>query len=202
MRIAIIGQKWLGAEVVKLAASFGKVVVAIGPEGDRMLREAAAMGGECFALAALSEPASLPGGLDVILSAHATWRIPASVRALARYTIGYHPSLLPLRPGRHAVPETIAGGDRVTGGTLFHLDDGYDTGPVAFQDWCFVPEGADAAGLWREALAPLGVELFEKALAHLAAYDFIPAERQPDLSATGASGNVEPMRALRGVEGA
>lgn len=45
----------------------------------------------------------------------------------------YHPSLLPLHRGQDAV-EAATGGDKVTGGTVFHLDEGFDTGPIAFQD--------------------------------------------------------------------
>ncbi len=47
--------------------------------------------------------------VDLILCAHAFVFVPATSAIKARYCIGYHPSLLPLHPGRHAVAEACCG---------------------------------------------------------------------------------------------
>ncbi|CAN7570123.1 formyltransferase family protein [Pararhizobium sp. LjRoot238] len=88
---------------------------------------------------------------------------------------------LPLHRGRNAVELTIAAGDRVAGGSVYHLTDEVDEGPIAFQDWCFVHRGENAGDLWRRALAPIGAELLVKAAGHLSAYGFIPADDQEKL---------------------
>jgi methionyl-tRNA formyltransferase len=48
-------------------------------------------------------------------------------------TIGYHPSLLPTMRGRAVIPWTILTGVAHTGGTLFWLDEGVDSGPTLSQ---------------------------------------------------------------------
>ena len=40
-------------------------------------------------------------------------------------------------------------GDAITGGTVYWMDDGADTGPIAAQDWCHIQPGDDAKKLWR-----------------------------------------------------
>ncbi|WP_176526932.1 formyltransferase family protein [Rhizobium subbaraonis] len=126
--------------------------------------------------------------LDLLIAAHAFVYIPAKLRAAAKWSIGYHPSLLPLHRGRDAVNATIQAGDRVAGGSVYHLDDGYDTGPIAFQEWCFVHEGEAAEQLWRRALAPMGAELLVRAAHYLSAYDFLPAaDQECDAHGRGAT---------------
>lgn len=44
--------------------------------------------------------------------------------------LGMHPSLLPVGRGRASIPWAIIKGLTNTGVTLFHLDDGVDTGPI------------------------------------------------------------------------
>ena len=57
--------------------------------------------------------------------------------------------------------------DPIAGGTVYWMDDGMDTGPIAAQDFCRVRPDDDAAILWQRRLAPLGLELLEKTLADL-----------------------------------
>lgn len=76
-------------------------------------------------------------------------------------------------------------GDRVVGGSVYHLSDGVDAGPIAAARHVVVPLGLTASELWREHLAPLGLDL----LADVASQDpaSLPAVRQ-DL----AAGSWEP----------
>jgi methionyl-tRNA formyltransferase len=107
--------------------------------------------------------------VDVIVAAHSHAFVGRKTRARARLAaVGYHPSLLPLHRGRDAVRWTIRDGDRVTGGSVYHLTDNIDAGPLAAQDFVFVPPGSTADTLWRDHLAPLGVALIVKTLADLA----------------------------------
>lgn len=60
--------------------------------------------------------------------------VKAEFRAIAPGgVIGYHPTLLPAMRGRAALGWTIALGLRETGSTLFWIDEGVDTGPIALQ---------------------------------------------------------------------
>jgi methionyl-tRNA formyltransferase len=119
--------------------------------------------------------------VDLIICAHAFVFVPDWIRRQARCCIGFHPSLLPLYRGKTSVADAIAAGESVTGGTVYHLTDEMDGGPIAFQDWCFIQEGETPADLWRRALAPMGLELIIKAADYLARYGFIPAEEQQHL---------------------
>ena len=49
-----------------------------------------------------------------------------------------HPALLPSFPGAHGVRDALAYGVRVTGCTLFTVDEGVDTGPIIAQRACEV----------------------------------------------------------------
>jgi methionyl-tRNA formyltransferase len=164
MRIALCGQKWLGAETLALlAARPGIEITAVcAPPGDRLAAAAAAAG-----LPLLPGPGALAGaaGLDLILCAHAHDFVPAPARAAARLgALGYHPSLLPRHRGRDAVRWTIHMRDPIAGGTVYWLEEGADTGPIAAQDWCFVLPGETAETLWRRELGPMGLRLIARAL--------------------------------------
>jgi methionyl-tRNA formyltransferase len=112
----------------------------------------------------------IPEGTDVILAAHSHAFLGRATRARARVAaLGYHPSLLPLHRGRDAVRWTIRDGDKVSGGSVYHLTDHTDAGPLAAQEHILVPPGATAESLWRDHLAPLGVALILRVLDDLAA---------------------------------
>ncbi|MEU3369259.1 formyltransferase family protein [Streptomyces sp. NPDC006660] len=111
----------------------------------------------------------IPDGVDVIVAAHSHAFLGRRTRARAAVAcIGYHPSLLPLHRGRDAIRWTIRDGDKVTGGSVYHLTERTDAGPLAAQEHLLVPPGSTAQSLWREHLAPLGVRLLLKVVADLA----------------------------------
>ncbi|HTI28277.1 MAG TPA: phosphoribosylglycinamide formyltransferase [Kutzneria sp.] len=58
-----------------------------------------------------------------------------------------HPALSPAFPGAHAVRDALAYGVRVTGCTVFLVDNGVDTGPVVAQEAVPVEPGDDEATL-------------------------------------------------------
>jgi methionyl-tRNA formyltransferase len=165
MRVFLIGQKWLGAEVLELLRRrHHDVVGCCAPEGDRLFKAA----GDLALPPARLTPDGLPDGLDLIVCAHAHIFVKAELRARARLgALGYHPSLLPRHRGRDAVVWTVKMGDPIAGGSIYWLDDGADTGPIAAQEHCFVHPGETADELWRRALGPLGLQLFDQVLADL-----------------------------------
>jgi phosphoribosylglycinamide formyltransferase-1 len=61
--------------------------------------------------------------------------------------INSHPALSPAFPGAHAVRDALAYGVRVTGCTVFLVDNGVDTGPVVAQEAVPVEPGDDEATL-------------------------------------------------------
>ena len=58
---------------------------------------------------------------------------PAFVRKYRNRIMNIHPSLLPAFPGAHSVPDTLAYGAKVSGVTVFFIDEGIDTGPIIAQ---------------------------------------------------------------------
>jgi methionyl-tRNA formyltransferase len=170
MRVMIVGQKWLGAEALRLCTERGDDVAAVCvPRLDDRLAAAAAEAG--VPVCQVSGPLDgrwMPPGLDLVLCAHSHTYIAREARQAARWgALGYHPSLLPRHRGRDAVRWALHMGDPVTGGTAYWMDDGADTGPVAAQAWCFVRPGDTPETLWRRDLAPMGVHLFGRVLADL-----------------------------------
>ncbi|HYD36405.1 MAG TPA: methionyl-tRNA formyltransferase [Allosphingosinicella sp.] len=88
----------------------------------------------------------------------------AEFREVARLgTLGYHPTLLPKMRGRAALAWTILLGLDRTGGTLFWMDEGVDSGPIAAQRAFDIPPGTalpDLLDLQLEALAGMIPSLF------------------------------------------
>lgn len=174
MRLVIVGQKWLGAEALKLCLNRGDdiaLVIAPPAEGDDYDR-----------LYATAQQASVPAiidgrrivghdipdGCDLIIAAHAHAFITAEARAKTRLgALGYHPSLLPRHRGRDAVRWTIHMQDAIAGGTAYWMDNGADTGPIAAQSWCHVLPDDTPDTLWRRTLGPMGIALLGDVLNDL-----------------------------------
>lgn len=58
---------------------------------------------------------------------------PAFLGVFGGRTINTHPALLPSFPGMHGPRDALAYGVKVTGATLFVVDEGVDTGPILAQ---------------------------------------------------------------------
>lgn len=61
--------------------------------------------------------------------------------------VNTHPALLPSFPGMHGAADALAYGVKVTGATLFVVDDGVDTGPILAQTVVDVRDDDDVASL-------------------------------------------------------
>ena len=167
MRLFIAGQKWLGREVLWHCIAAGHEVTGVAaPSASDSLAEAARSAEVPVAVAARRlESEAVPEGVDLILAAHAHCYITKAARERARLgALGYHPSLLPRHRGRDAIRWAIHMREPVTGGTVYWMDDGADTGPIALQDWCHILPGDDPATLWRRKLGPMGLRLLIRAV--------------------------------------
>ena len=58
---------------------------------------------------------------------------PAFLGVFGGRTINTHPALSPSFPGMHGPRDALAHGVKVTGATLFVVDEGVDTGPIIAQ---------------------------------------------------------------------
>ena len=72
---------------------------------------------------------------------------PAFLDRFGGRVINTHPALLPSFPGAHAVRDALAAGVKVTGCTVFAVDEGVDTGPIIAQVAVPVLPGDDEASL-------------------------------------------------------
>ena len=58
---------------------------------------------------------------------------PAFLALFGGRTVNTHPALSPSFPGMHGPRDALAYGVKVTGATLFVVDEGVDTGPIVAQ---------------------------------------------------------------------
>lgn len=75
---------------------------------------------------------------------------PAVLAAPRLGALGIHPTLLPEGRGRAAIPWAILKGLQKTGVTLFKMDEGVDTGPIALQIEIPIDSATDATALYTE----------------------------------------------------
>lgn len=74
-------------------------------------------------------------GIDVVVTAGYMRLLgPAVLAAFGGRILNVHPSLLPAFPGTQAVADALAHRVKVTGVTVFVVDDGVDTGPIVLQE--------------------------------------------------------------------
>jgi phosphoribosylglycinamide formyltransferase 1 len=128
-------------------ASYGAAVVAVGADRDGIaaLDRAKAHGVPTFVLrvddfasrdewdAAFTEAVAAHEP-DLVVSAGFMRLVgPAFLARFGGRFLNTHPALLPAFPGMHGARDALAHGVKVTGATLFVVDAGVDTGPIAGQ---------------------------------------------------------------------
>jgi methionyl-tRNA formyltransferase len=191
MKLTVVGSRYFGAATLErlLAEGFNIARVVVPAADDRLANAAQAAGLDVVVLEnPMHVPAeAIPEGTDLIVAAHSHARVSKEALARSRLGgIGYHPSLLPRHRGIAAVEWTIREGDPIAGGSIYHLAERMDAGPIAAQDWCFVKKGETARELWERALAPLGLDLMVKVLHHARDNGGLPARPQDEQFATKA----------------
>ncbi|MDO4449935.1 MAG: formyltransferase family protein [Moraxella sp.] len=171
LKVMIVGQKWLAEQVLVWCLTQPAIeVVAVSPpnETDRLARLATTHQIPITVHNKTLSADQVPTGVDIILTAHAYCFVEKQARDKARLgAIGYHPSLLPKYKGKNAVKLAFDNGDKIVGGSLYQLDDGWDTGQVLAQKSVTVDDGDTLTSLWQDKLAPIGVELFRGYLIEL-----------------------------------
>jgi len=88
--------------------------------------------------------------------------------AAGKGLVGYHPAPLPRMRGRAVIPWTILKDEPITGGTLFWIDAGVDSGPILEQRFLHVAPDETAGSLYRRHMELLDLMLAD-ALRALAA---------------------------------
>ena len=77
-------------------------------------------------------------------------------RSLAKLgCVGYHPARLPRLRGRAVIPWTILTEEKITGSTLFWLDDGIDSGGILLQETFEVTPDESAESLYTKHMSAL-----------------------------------------------
>jgi methionyl-tRNA formyltransferase len=191
MRVVLVGQKWLAVQLLERCLALGIEVAQViapepqhGAEPDSLERAASARGIPVCRAGRHVRAEQVPP-CDVLLAAHAHSFIGAAARSKARLgALGYHPSLLPRHRGRDAIHWAVHMREAVTGGSLYWMNDGADTGPVVAQAWCHIRPGDTATTLWRRDLAPIGLTLFDQVLVRLKAGDLCEGVEQDPALAT------------------
>jgi len=191
MKLTVVGSRYFGAATLErlLAEGFDVARVVVPAEDDRLAKAAHDAD---LDVVVLENPMHVPAeaiadGTDLIVAAHSHARVSKEALASSRLGgIGYHPSLLPRHRGIAAVEWTVREGDPIAGGSIYHLAERMDAGPIAAQDWCFVKKGETARELWERALAPLGLDLMVKVLRHARDNGGLPARPQDEQFATKA----------------
>lgn len=191
LKCTLIGSRYFGATVLAQLLEDGiEVVRVVANAADDRLALAAEKAG--LPLTILESPRKVPGDAlkedcDLIVAAHTHAFVNPEALARARIgAIGYHPSLLPRHRGIAAVEWTLLSGDPIAGGSIYHLDAGWDDGAIAAQDWCFVLKGESARDLWERALSPMGLRLIRQVVQHAAQHGSLPAHTQDPRFATKA----------------
>ncbi len=122
--------------------------------------------------------------------------IPGEMLGLPRRGfINLHASLLPRYRGAAPVPHAILNGERMTGVTVFQLNERFDTGGILAREEIEI-RSDDTSGTLLERLAPLGAELVVKVIGEIQAgtatarpQDEAAATRAPKL--TKESGRID-----------
>ena len=191
LKCTLIGSRYFGATVLAQLLEDGhEVVRVVANSADDRLALAAQKA--ALPLTVLESPRKVPGealkeDCDLIVAAHTHAFVTPEALARARIgAIGYHPSLLPRHRGIAAVEWTLLAGDPIAGGSIYHLDAGWDDGAIAAQDWCFVVKGESARDLWERALSPMGLRLIRQVVNHAAQQGKLPAHQQDPRFATKA----------------
>ena len=219
LRVALVGAVWSTEVALRALARCGSVPVQVltlpierrGRHSDFV--DLGPLAAELGAPLARVEDVNAPEALaalraaapDLVLVVGWSRICGEEFREVARLgTLGYHPTMLPKMRGRAALAWTILLDLKRSGGTLFWMDEGVDSGPIAAQQSFDIPPGAalpDLIELQKEALAAMIPPLLERL-----GRGVTPAEPQDDSDATylavrrPADGEVDWTRPAEEIE--
>jgi len=199
LRIAVIGQSMFGADTYKTLKRDGHEVVGVFtiPDIDGkedVLASAAKEDGvpvfkfKRWRLKGKSLPKVVEQykevGADLNVMPFCSQFIPMDVIEHPKHgSIVYHPSILPKHRGASAINWTIMSGKKHAGFTIFHADDGLDTGPVLLQRKTPIKMDDTLDDVYNRFLYPEGVKAMGEAV-HLVAAGKAPKIEQNHDEAT------------------
>jgi phosphoribosylglycinamide formyltransferase-1 len=102
---------------------------------------------------------------------------PAFLNAFPGRCINTHPALSPAFPGMHGPAEALAHGVKVTGATLFIVDEGVDTGPIVAQVAVPVEPDDDAQTL-HERIKVAERQMLVESIGRMAREGFTVSDRK------------------------
>lgn len=124
---------------------------------------------------------------DLAILAFVTQIVPPPVFNAPKFgSICFHPSLLPKYRGRSAINWALINGEKVTGITLFWVDEGIDTGPLLLQKEVMVDPDETTGTIYFNKLFPIGVEAIGEAV------DMIKAGNPPRIVQDESKANYDP----------
>ena len=196
MRVLVAGQKRFGRDVLELILKRGWEVAAVSSpmdDGDKLY--IAAMNHRLPLIDEALCAATMPRNCDLIVAAHCHSYLSAKTRNMATLgALSYHPSLLPRHRGRDSIAWALRFGEKITGGSVFWLNDVVDGGDVAAQEVCYVRPDDTALTLWVRELAPLGLKLFSRVFDQLERNLVVRKPQDSDLATwEPALGSVPPL---------
>lgn len=106
---------------------------------------------------------------------------PAFLSRFGDRTVNTHPALSPSFPGMHGPRDALAYGVKVTGCTLFIVDDGVDTGPIVAQRVVEVLDDDDEATL-HERIKVVEREMLVEAVGRMVRDGWTVTDRKVTLS--------------------
>lgn len=183
MKYCVTGSRSFGVAAYRaLRDAHGLPAAVFAPAGDALHTFAALDGIPVLSPDRLRAD-QVPADCDLLVCAHSHYYVSTPARHRFRLgAIGYHPSLLPLHRGRDAVRWTIRMNDRITGGTVYWLNDTVDGGPIALQQFVHVYPGENASQLWRRALFPMGVRMLLDVFEDVKAGRIVRVPQDPALA--------------------
>lgn len=147
-----------------------------------MLRTAEFDDRAAWDIALAEKVASYDPGL-VVLAGFMKLTGPAFLALFGGRTLNTHPALSPAFPGMHGPRDALAYGVKITGATLFVVDEGVDTGPIVAQVPVPVLEDDDESSL-HERIKTSERAMLVEWVGTLARHDFHLDDRAVRLGAT------------------
>lgn len=165
LRIFISCSKYFGEQTIIRLRECGHLIVGVcAPEGDIRVNAVCEKRRIPVFNPETIHQAYLPG-FDLGVSAYSMKILPSSVLNQAEIGwVGYHPSLLPRHRGPSSIEWAIKTKDPITGGTVYWLDEGIDTGDIERQRWVWLDHSLSAKELWIYHLQPIGLDLLCEAV--------------------------------------
>jgi methionyl-tRNA formyltransferase len=181
MKVLLIAEEAAGVQALRLLAGSGHEIVAVMTRGIELGAVGATVAGVASRLgytlwpARRSQESGFPevirgAGVDLLLNVNTSYVLPAEVVvAPAIGSFNLHPGPLPRYAGLNAPSWAIYHGERTHGVTIHWMDQGIDTGPIAYQTELPIDEddtGLTLSGKCIRAGLPLLHDLLVDASRH------------------------------------